>query len=319
MIGHVLLSSGLLHWGQDREGDVQVSETAVALGELLDSADEVIDRPTAYLIGQLAAELIASASEADLGRLIVATEDSRQSSSSDREVARSPRQLLLSMLSGLLQGVLADRQSAGRTHSALTVRERMLNLLAIEPRNPTSLSTEIGCSTATASRALRRLREAGLVEDVTKPGLADGRHVMYQLTADGAKRQDDRFLGQLHDDAGVSEDEYEDHAYDYGESLATVTQLATELYQHDPAIAAELYPTLEVLKDQVDDPKLRAAALNELSVLSRSKRDLASAENSRSRLEKRIAPALQEFVLRAARAALQPMRDRKSKHRTLGA
>jgi hypothetical protein len=111
-----------------------VSETAAALGELLDSADEVIDSSTAYLIGQLAAELIASASEADLSRLIVATEDSRQSGSSDREAAPSPRQLLLSMLSGLLQGVLADRQSAGRTHSALTVRERMLNLLAIEPR-----------------------------------------------------------------------------------------------------------------------------------------------------------------------------------------
>jgi hypothetical protein len=29
-----------------------------------------------------------------------------------------------------------------------------------------------------------------------------------------------------------------------------------------------LYPTLEVLKDQVDEPKLRAAAVSELSAFS---------------------------------------------------
>ncbi|MGH3958944.1 hypothetical protein [Mycobacterium sp.] len=286
-----------------------MSETAVALRELLESAREVIDTPTAYLIGQLAAELIASAPDAELSGLVVAIHDSQPSSSSDRQAAPTPRQSVLSMVSGLLQGVLADRQSAApigsalpvgarmslvggvpadqpaaeRTGSPATVRERVLNLLAIEPRNPTSLSTEIGCSIATASRALRGLRENGLVESGTDSDfdLADRRYVMYQLSDKGEKRQADRFFGQLKDeDDAMSEAEKADEGegYDYGQLLAPLTHLAAELNKHDPAIAAELYPTLDALKDQVDDPKLRAAAVSELRMLARTNPDLGSAE-----------------------------------------
>lgn len=285
--------------GEEQERDAQVSETVASLGELLDSADEVVDGPTSYLIGQLAAELIGSASDAELSRLIVAAH--RQSGSSDREVAPPARQSLLSMLSGLLQGVLGDRESAGRAGSPLTVRERVLNLLAIEPRNPKSLSSEIGCSMATASRALRRLHDNELVEKTSNPDLADGRYVMYQLTDKGEKRQEDRFFGQLEDDP-VSEGDYEDDGYDYGQSLTQLTQLVAELNNHDPAIAAELCPALDAFKDRVDDPELRAAALGELSVLSRSRPDLVSAERSHDWVDEFIALAQDENPLIAARA-----------------
>jgi DNA-binding MarR family transcriptional regulator len=267
-----------------------VSETVAALSELLDAADKATDRPTSYLIGQLAAELIGSASDAELSQMIVATH--RQS---------GPSESLLPMLSGLLQGVLADRQAAGQTGSLLTVRERVLNLLAIEPRNPTRLSTEIGCSIATASRALRRLHDSGLVKKAPTAEHSDRRHVVYQLTDNGQKRQLDHFFGRLEDDP-ISEDKYEDEDYDYDQPLAQLIQLVADLNKYDPAIAAELYPALDALKDRVEDPDLRVAALGELSVLSRWTPDLVSAEQSRSWVDELIAQAQKENPLAAARA-----------------
>jgi len=266
-----------------------VSETVAALSELLDSADEAISGSKSYLVGQLAAELITSASEAELSQLIVATH--QPSSSSDRQVASASRESLYAMLSGLLQGVLADRQSGATAGSPLTVRERVLNLLATEPRNPKSLSTEIGCSMATTSRALSRLHHNELVEKTSNPDLADGRYVMYRLTDKGKKRQEDRFFGRLEDDP-ISGDDYEDDEHDYGRSLAQLTQLVAELSEHDPVIASGLYPTLEVLKDQVDDPQLRAEALGKLSVLARCKPDLVSSEQSRGWVDELLALAL---------------------------
>jgi hypothetical protein len=74
---------------------LNVSESAVALSELLDSADEVVSGPTSYLIGQLAAELVASGSDAELNRLLVTAH--KRSSSSGRQGATTPRQALMSM------------------------------------------------------------------------------------------------------------------------------------------------------------------------------------------------------------------------------
>lgn len=248
-----------------------MSEAAAALRELLDPADEVIKGTAAYLIGQLAAELIASASDAELSQLIV--DIHQQSSSADPQEVPTARQSLLLLVSGLLQGVLSGRQSAGRTVSPLTVREHVLNLLAIEPHNPASLATEIGCSPATASRALRRLHDAGLVENAAKSPLADGRHVLYQLTSEGEQRQDDHFFGRLGDGDEVTSEhdeirsEYgeEDDGYDYGEPLEQLTQIAAQLNEHDQGLARRLYPALDALKDHVDDPVLRAAALSEMA------------------------------------------------------
>jgi hypothetical protein len=272
-----------------------VSETAVALGELLDSAEGVIDGPTSYLIGQLAAELVTSSPDAVLSEVIVTTHQ-------DRQAAPISRESLFPMLSGLLQGVLSHRQYAGRAGSPLTVRERVLNLLAIEPRNPKSLSAEIGCSVATASRALSRLRDSELVERTSNSEHSDGRYVMYQLTEAGGRRQDDHFFGLLGDDDPVAGDDYEHDEYDYGHSLAQLTQLVAELSNQDPVIASGLYPTLELLKDQVDDPQLRADALGKLSVLARCKPDLVSAEQSRGWVDELLALAQEGNPLIDARA-----------------
>ena len=231
-------------------------------------------------MGQLAAELVASKSDADLSEAIVAIKRSQQDF--DGEDASRLRQSVLAMMSGLLQGVLADQQSAGQRAAQLTVRERVLNLLAIEPQNPTSLSNEIGCSPETVSRALTRLREIGLVEPKENSELDDGRRVTYQLTTKGEKRQDDRFFGQLSDDeeSGSDDDEAEPE-YDYGRVLVPLTEVVGELNAHAPAIAAVLYPGLDKLADRVEDEDLRAAAINELGASYRSNPDVASAQQSR--------------------------------------
>ncbi|MGO9100608.1 MAG: ArsR/SmtB family transcription factor [Mycobacterium sp.] len=231
-----------------------MSQAAVALGELLAPADRVIDSPTSYLIGQLAAELITSASDQELRQLIVATQEPEPQHAGDRDAAPSSRQTVLAMLSGFLQGLLADRRFAATADSPLTVRERVLNLLAIGPHNPSSLSAEIGCSMATTSRALRRLRQQELV-DSTPPdsGVGDRRHVMYQLTAKGEKRQDDHFLGQLTDETEDMSDDADDEAvYHYSRLLERLTEFAGELNQHDAAIAEQLSPTLNALKERVE-------------------------------------------------------------------
>lgn len=243
-----------------------MSETAAALSELISSADDVTDPSMSYLMGHLVAELVAAKSEAALSEAIVAIKDSQQ-----RLVGgdASPlRQSVLAMMSGLLQGVLADQQSAGQDAAQLTVRERVLNLLSIEPRNPKSLSDEIGCSAPTVSRALSRLSQLGLVEPMDSSEHSDRRVVTYQLTPKGEKRQDDRFFGQLVDDeetiTDADSEETEGDDYDYGRILVPLVEVVGELNTHAPAIAATLYPGLDVLKDRVDDAGLRAAAIDQL-------------------------------------------------------
>jgi DNA-binding MarR family transcriptional regulator len=287
-----------------------VSETVAALDELLDSAGEVVDGPTSYLIGQLAAELIGSASDAELGRMIVAAH--RQGGSSDREVAPPARQSLLSLLSGLLQGVLADRESAGRAGSPLTVRERVLTLLAIEPRNPNSLSAEIGCNAATVSRALRRLQNSELVVRAPTSEHSDGRYAIYRLTEKGEDRQKDRFFGRLNEDDPVLGGDYEDEGYDYGQPLEQLTQLVADLNKHDPVIAAKLYPALDALKGQVDDPELRAAAVTGLTAVGRSTSDVVPVQKSASLVDKLLDFADQENPLSALRGVLKSKLNRKT-------
>lgn len=258
-----------------------MSETVASLSELVASADEVVDTPRSYLMGQLVGELVASASEPELTNAIVAVKDSQQSA--DSEDASPLRQSVLAMLSGLLQGVLASQQSTGRTAAQLTVRERVLNLLAIGPANPTYLADEIGCSPETVSRALTRLRAIGLVEPMESSEHADGRVVTYQLTPKGEKRQDDRFFGQLGDDEEtISDGDVEDQDYDYGQVLKPLTEVVAELNAHAPRIATTLYAGLDVLKDQVDDPGLRAAAIGELGEGYRANPDVGSATDSKT-------------------------------------
>jgi Bacterial regulatory protein, arsR family len=241
-----------------------VSETVDSLGERLAARDEDFTDRECHLIGQLAAELIASASEQELSQAIVMIKELRRDTDpedlrrdSDPEGALSVRQSLLSTMSGLLQSVLGDRQSPGRLGVPLDVRERVLNLLVIAPQNPTELSNAIGCSPAITSRSLTGLHDAGLVEPRSDSEGADEEFPVYELTTKGEQRQDDRFFGRLADGPEIPK-------YDYGEVLQSLTGVVAELNTHDPAIAEVLYPGLAVLNDQVYDPQLRAAAVNEL-------------------------------------------------------
>jgi hypothetical protein len=235
---------------------VQVSETVTSLGELLATPDAELDNVRSHLIGQLAAELVASGSEQDLSQAVIAIKDLQRGA--DQEAAPSVRQSLLSVVSGLLQSVLGNRQSAGGVSLPLTVQDRVLNQLVLGQRNPIDLSNAIGCSPAVTKLALTGLRDAGLVEPTPDSESADDEHVTYELTARGEKRQDDRFFGELVDDH-VKQPEY-----DYGQVLGPLTQVVAELNTYDPVIAQALYPGLHVLTNQVYDPQLRAAAVNEL-------------------------------------------------------
>jgi DNA-binding MarR family transcriptional regulator len=249
--------------GMERE----VSETVDALGELIASPDNVVDVSKPYLIGQLAAELVSSASQPELSDAIVTITDSLQRA--DQEDASPLRQSFLTMLLGLLNGVQADQQSTGRTAPQLTVREQVLNLLAIEPQNPTSLSAQIGCSYATVSRALARLRDSGLVEPIANAGPADGRNRTYQLTSKGEKRQDDRFFGRLADDeVGTSEGDEGDQEFEHAGQLTPLPVIVEAVKAGDPAVAAELNSWLDLFKDYVD-PKL-LATMGDLGATSKT-------------------------------------------------
>lgn len=280
-----------------------MGETAVALAELLETEGE-IDSPTSYLLGQLAAELVTSdASTVELSHLIATTQNAESSSSDGSSAGEHGRQLLFRFLLGLLQGVLVERRAAVSkgTGSPLTVRQRALNLLALAPQNPSSVSAKIGCSFATASRALSRLREQGLVDYVPSSDEADGRYRMCELTEIGEKHLDDRFLGQVKETDEESP-EVSDESYDYRDAVVSLTGAVADLNKHDPALAAKLYPALEALKEQVADTDLRAAALGELSVLARSKPDLVTADQSRRWLDELVALATHGSPLTAARA-----------------
>lgn len=280
-----------------------MGETAVAFAELLES-DEEMDSSTSYLLGQLAAELIASdPSTVDLNNLIAITQDA-QRAASEQASSREQRRLMCRLLLGLLQGVLAERQASATKAavSSQTVRQRTLNLLALAPQNPSSVAKQIGCSFATASRALTRLREQGLVGYVETSDQADGRHRMYELTQSGESRLDDWFLGQVADSEEDGEQEACDVAQNYRNSLISLTGAVADLNRHDPRLAAKIYPVLETLKDQVDDVDVRAAALGELSVLARSKPDLVTADRSRSWLDELVALSKHGSSLTAARA-----------------
>jgi hypothetical protein len=231
-----------------------MSETVAALVESLE-ADKVLDTPKSYVIGQLVAEVVASASEPELSEAVVTVKNFQRGA--EQEDASLFRKSLLSLVSGLLQGVLANRQSAGRAGSPSTISEHVLNLLTIGPQNPTDLSNAIGCSPATALQALTGLHQAGLVGLTSSSESADDQDMTYELTTKGEVRQDDRFLGQLVEDPVMP-------AYDFGQVLRPLTEVVAKLNTHAPAIAEILYPGLGLLTDQVHDPELRAAAVGEL-------------------------------------------------------
>ena len=231
-----------------------MSETVDSLSERLAAPDKEFDRDTTRLIGQLAAEL-ASASEEELGNLAVTIRGLE--GAADEESSLTVRQSVLAVMSALVQSLLGDRQSATEVGVPMDVRERVLNLLVLEAQNPISLSNAIGCSPAITSEALTGLSRAGLVEPMVTSDTVDDLNVVYQLTTKGEARQDDVFFGRRVDYDVAP-------AYDYGKVLVPLTEVVAELNTHAPAIAEVLYPGLDALMNQVDDQRLRAAAVNEL-------------------------------------------------------
>jgi hypothetical protein len=163
---------------QEPEGNVLMNETVAAIRDLLTPADRPFNSEKSYVLGQLAAELIKTASEEELSEVVLMIKSIQESA--DRKGTRSFRGLCLSMVLGLLQGVLADRHSVKRGGLPPTVSERVLNLLTLEPQNTLALADAIGCSPVTTSLALTQLQDAGLIELKSDSESADDQHQTYE-------------------------------------------------------------------------------------------------------------------------------------------
>ncbi len=61
-------------------------------------------------------------------------------------------------------------------------RRRIIAALAISPRRPSGLATELGLSRPATTRQLRILREAGLIE--AHGSMLDGRVRLYRISTD---------------------------------------------------------------------------------------------------------------------------------------
>lgn len=71
------------------------------------------------------------------------------------------------------------RNGAGIELLADPTRRRIIALLAVRPRRPSTLAAEIGLSRPATTRQLRLLRTAGLVR--MHPSMLDGRVRLYDL------------------------------------------------------------------------------------------------------------------------------------------
>lgn len=71
------------------------------------------------------------------------------------------------------------RNGAGIELLADPTRRRIIALLALRPRRPSSIAEEIGLSRPATTRQLRLLEEAGLIR--SGRSVADGRVVLYTI------------------------------------------------------------------------------------------------------------------------------------------
>ena len=78
-----------------------------------------------------------------------------------------------------IEGVMPKRNGTGIALLADPTRRKIVALLALRPRRPSSIAREIGLSRPATSRQLRLLREAGLIRVV--PVLLEGRAVLYAI------------------------------------------------------------------------------------------------------------------------------------------
>lgn len=61
---------------QEPEGNILMNETVAAIRDLLTPADKPFNREKSYVLGQLAAELIKTASEEELNEVVLMIKES---------------------------------------------------------------------------------------------------------------------------------------------------------------------------------------------------------------------------------------------------
>ena len=83
--------------------------------------------------------------------------------------------------------MMPKRNGSGIALLADPTRRRIVALLALRPRRPSTIARDIGLSRPATSRQLRLLREAGLIRIIAVP--LEGRAVLYAI--------DDRQHGRI--------------------------------------------------------------------------------------------------------------------------
>ncbi|BCN48396.1 hypothetical protein RE9416_16970 [Prescottella equi] len=246
-----------------------MTKPVAALLELLEDGPGGDELRYAHLIGQVAAEVIASSPvRTDIKRVTAEI----QLHQIDSNALRPSYATLL----GLFQTLLAQTYVEPKKLDQGPVKERILVALAAAPAGSTELAKKIGCASAVASRGLRTLREQNLVRRLTAESPADRRYHLHELTEDGEQFVDRRVAG----DQTVLSDDLEEgqttapptiHGDD---ELRQIIKLTRHINRHDPKRAVDIAGTLERLKDQAVEPRLRAEAIGELSVMTRGVNNL---------------------------------------------
>lgn len=148
------------------------SNQATDVGDALDAARELV----LDVIGQRSAAQ-ASAARDELRQLIRAADGARGLAEESRGViAEWDRQLTLSLQAATARDA---RQRSAQERGVLT--QRIIELLADTEMRPAVIATELGVTRAHVSRALRQLRNDGIVEATQHPG-HDGRGLWYRAT-----------------------------------------------------------------------------------------------------------------------------------------
>lgn len=256
-----------------------MSKAVTALLELLDEQADGDVFQLAHLLGQVTADVVTSTPSVEDVKSVVASAQIRQVAGVDEH--SNELRLVHGLLVGLFQTLQVSSSSKGGTAGGQrTVKERILFALAEAPAGPTDLGKHVGCATEVASRALRTMREQKLVHRVKSGGPADRRYHLHELTDDGENFVDRRLAGDVATLSDLGEDA-PGASVDQTAELRGLIRAVRHISKQDPLVAAELAPTIDRLKGQESDPKLRAEAIGELCVLARSVKDLYGADDMR--------------------------------------
>lgn len=245
-----------------------MSSSVHALLDLIDEGPGGDVQQFAHQIGLVSAEVIASSpTSVDAASITSAL----QRSMPRAEDAKSSYATIL----GLFQKVRDGMVSQTHTGNQGSVKERVLFVLAGGSRGVTELSNAIGTDPAVVSRALRNLREHGLVKREENSGPADARYKFHELTEEGAEFVDSRIAGSQHTLGDSGQGDRRDCVQsDLREELQRLLKLARWLTKREPTLAHTYAMSLERVKENIEDPALRAEALGELSVIARSVKGL---------------------------------------------